>query len=124
MYTVTIKRHVYKNYGRKKLLPMEIIVSTLGNGKILMKNVLVVTGSLRTILIELITWSIHFTCRIVCCCKQICFRNTFMKMVQAFLNLTEECKECAQWTLRTKKNSNNCILLYSNASKFSVYLLS
>lgn len=61
MYTVTIKRHVYKNYGRKKLLPMEIIVSTLGNGKILMKNVLVVTGSLRTILIELITWSIHFT---------------------------------------------------------------
>lgn len=46
MYTVTIKRHVYKNYNsEKKLLLMEIIFSTLGNGKIRMKNVLVVTGS-------------------------------------------------------------------------------
>lgn len=52
MYTVTIKRHVYKHYNQKKLLLMEINFSTLENGK---KNVLVVTGSLWIKLRELIT---------------------------------------------------------------------
>lgn len=52
---MSIRTMVERNYCRWRLLFLLLEMERL------MKNVLVVTGSLRTILIELITWSIHFT---------------------------------------------------------------